>query len=116
MQIRLIGRNTLLIFRISPKVHSPGDIPAELSPERIDCMLRDCFLHAGLVAVNELSKAVDIIIVHIDPSDSQFFWAMIAEEPYVSTSPDACLIWHYICCVCAYFVTYIRLCIPSFSG
>jgi hypothetical protein len=65
-------------------------------------MLRDCFMHAGLVAANELSKTVDIIIVHIDPSDSQFFWAWIAEAPYVSITDCyslICLIRHNTGCI-----------------
>jgi hypothetical protein len=64
-------------------------------------MLRDCFVRAGPVAADELSEVVDIGIVHIDPSDSQFFWAVIVAEPYVSSVSITG------CCITVMFVIHI---------
>jgi len=58
--------------------------PVELAKTRLDSMLRDCCIHAGLVSCEELSNPVDLLIVYIDPSNPRFFWAVIAVEPYVS--------------------------------
>jgi hypothetical protein len=73
----------VLILSVSD-TNWPGRIPNDMKSQRLKAMLIDTCIHGSLVSHDDIGDQVDILIVYIDPTDNQFFWAVINEEPYVS--------------------------------